>query len=185
MIILDEGRKDPTDPTAGPTNREYPQSDPAARGSPSRPPSPNPTLPDYETSEAQQPSNLRKPSRIRKFWSTRVGRLLSYALVLYSAFILVVGVPIFVLVSNEASSHAFSSLVLDRARLKRDLRNRNHTTIKASSNGTRTTVFQIMVPCTRCPHRRWAHRRICPLMTTTKLRSRATLGMSSRERRLA
>jgi hypothetical protein len=95
MIIL----KDPTDPTAGPTNREYPQPDPAARGSPSRPPSPNPTLPDYETSEAQQPSNLRKPSRIWKFWNTRVGRLLSYALVLYSAFLLVVGVPIFVLVS--------------------------------------------------------------------------------------
>jgi hypothetical protein len=175
--------KDPTDPTAGPTNREYPQPDPAARGSSSRPPSPNPTLPDYETSEAQQPSNLRKPSRIRRFWNSRVGRLLSYALVLYSAFILVVGVPIFVLVS------IFIPRVLvsywDHARLKRALRNRNHTTIKASSNGTRTMVFQIMVPCTRCPHRRWANRRICPLMTMTRLRSRAALGMSSRERRLA
>ena len=95
MIILP---KNPTDPSAGPTNREYPQSDPAALGSPSRPPSPNPTLPDYETSEAQQPSNHPKPWGVRKFWNTRTGRLLSYALVIYSAFVLVVGVPIFVLV---------------------------------------------------------------------------------------
>src|SRR5260221_7327663 len=97
MIILEEGPKNPTDPSAGPTNRAYPQSDPAALGSPSRPPSPNPTLPDYETSEAQQPSNHRRLSGIRKFWNTRVGRLLSYAFAVYSIFVLVVGV-IFVLV---------------------------------------------------------------------------------------
>jgi hypothetical protein len=98
MIILEEGLKNPTDPSAGPTNRVYPQPDPAALGSPSRSSSPHPTLPDYETSEAQQSSNHRKPSGFRKIWNTRVGRLLSYALAAYSTFVLVVGVPTFVLV---------------------------------------------------------------------------------------
>jgi len=80
--------------------------------------------------------------------------------------------------------HLFSSRTGPR-RTEARLRNRNHTTIKASSNGTLMMVFQIMGPCTRCPLRRWANRRICPLMIIMKLRSRATLGMSPRQRRLA
>ena len=118
MIILEEGPKNPTDPSAGPTNRVYPQSDPATLGSPSRPPSPHPTLPDYETSEAQQPSNHRRPSGIRKFWNTRVGRLLSYALAVYSTFVLVVGVPVLVLVGLSST---FPSPIQDYAGLKRAL----------------------------------------------------------------
>lgn len=161
MIIIEEGLKNPTDPSAGPTNREYPQSGPAALGSPSRPQSPNPTLPDYETSEAQQqPSNQHKPSGVRKFWNTRAGRLLSYALVVYTTLVLVVGVPVFVLV--RFFIHAFSSRIWPR-RTEARLRGRNHT-IKASSNGARMG-FQMMVPCNRCPHRRWANRWIYPLMT--------------------
>jgi hypothetical protein len=96
MIILEEAPKLPTDPFVGPTNREQPDIE--AQASSSRSLSPIPTLPDYETSEAQQPSRLKSSER-RKFWFARVGRLISYALVVYSVVVVVVGIPMFVLVS--------------------------------------------------------------------------------------
>jgi len=98
MIILEGVPKHPTDPSAGPTNREHPELDIEAQAQSSRPLSSNPTLPDYETSEAQQPSRLKR-SGSRKFWYTRVGKLISYAAVVYSVVVVIVGVPIFVMVS--------------------------------------------------------------------------------------
>lgn len=100
MILLEEDTlqrpKLATDPFLGPTNRVPPQTERTPVSS-QRSPSPNPTLPDYETSEAQQPSNQKRWGR-HKFWHTRVGRLTLYAIVLYSSAIFVIGIPVVVLV---------------------------------------------------------------------------------------
>jgi hypothetical protein len=104
MILLDQEvsqrPKLPTDPAVGPTNRVSPDTDPVAPGPSQRPPSPNTTLPDYDTSEAQQPSKPKRRFWYR-FWHTRLGKLLSFALVVYSAIFLIVGVPAFFLVSRR------------------------------------------------------------------------------------
>lgn len=112
MVILEENPKLPTDPSAGPTNREDLQPDPAASGSSSRPPSPNPTLPDYETSQAQLSPN-RKPWRSWKFWHSRIGKLVSYALVVYSSVVFIIAVPAFVLVRFLISTSSFPCVVWD------------------------------------------------------------------------
>jgi hypothetical protein len=112
MVILEENPKLPTDPSAGPTNREDLQPDPAAPGSSSRPASPNPTLPDYETSQAQQSPN-RKPWIGRKFWHSRIAKLVSYALVVYSSLVFIIGVPLFVLVRFLISTSSFPCVVWD------------------------------------------------------------------------
>jgi hypothetical protein len=143
MIILDTAPKLPTDPTAVPTNREYHHSDLEAHAESSRSPSPNPTLPDYETSEAQQPSPGPKLSRSRKFWFSRVGRLISYALLIYSLVIVLVGVPMFVLVRFSQLSNCSSPPLLlvpipyGTRRAKIHFRGRNHIT---SLNGKRTMM---------------------------------------------
>ncbi|KAH9979178.1 hypothetical protein BJV74DRAFT_858747 [Russula compacta] len=107
MILLEEDTlqrpKLPTDPSLGPTNRVPLQTERTTPGSSQRPPSPNPTLPDYETSEAQQPSNQKRWGRHR-FWHTRVGRLTLYAIVLYSSVLFVIGIPVVVL---RSKSHKF------------------------------------------------------------------------------
>jgi hypothetical protein len=66
-------------------------------GSSERPPSPNPTLPDYEASQAQHPPS-QKRRLYRRLWQSRVGKLISYALAIYSAVFIVIGIPAFVLV---------------------------------------------------------------------------------------
>ena len=96
MIILEGVPKHPTDPSTGPTNRDA-EPDIEAPAPSSRPPSPNPSLPAYESLEAQQSSHL-KQSGSPKFWYTRVGKLIAYALVVYSVLVVVVGVPMFVMV---------------------------------------------------------------------------------------
>ncbi|KAI0305715.1 hypothetical protein B0F90DRAFT_1700325 [Multifurca ochricompacta] len=90
MILLDEDSSQRPKLSA---------ADPAAP-SPSEP-APSP---DYETSEAQDPSH-HKLRGGGKFWNTRVGKLISYALVFYSSVLFVVGVPTFVL--KWRSSHKF------------------------------------------------------------------------------
>ena len=62
-----------------------------------RPSSPNPTLPDYEASQAQHPSP-HKHKFYRRLWQSRVGKLISYAFAIYSAVFIVIGIPAFVLV---------------------------------------------------------------------------------------
>ena len=98
MILSEEDTlqrpKLPTDPSTGPTNRVPLHT---TSGSSLRPPSPNPTLPDYETSQAQQPTE--KPRGRWRCWNGRVKRMLLYALVVYSTIALVIGVPTFVMVS--------------------------------------------------------------------------------------
>ena len=112
MVILEEVSKLPTDPSAGPTNREDLQPDPAAPGSSSRPSSPHPALPDYETSQAQEPSS-RKPWIGRKFWHSRIGKLVPYALVIYSSVVFIIGVPAFVLVRFLILTPSFPYVVWD------------------------------------------------------------------------
>jgi hypothetical protein len=73
-------------------------------GSSERPPSPNPTLPDYEASQAQHPPS-QKRRLYRRLWQSRVGKLISYALAIYSAVFIVIGIPAFVL--RWKSSHGF------------------------------------------------------------------------------
>jgi hypothetical protein len=142
MIILEGVPKHPTDPSTGPTNREPPEPDIEAQAPSSPLPSLNTTLPDYETSEAQHPLRL-KQSGSQKFWYTRVGRLISYALVVYSVVVVVVGIPMFVMVSisfdNRVSNHV--SVLLR-------IRNRDHT----SSNGPQTMM--ILDPWARRLHGR-------------------------------
>lgn len=108
MILLEEDSlqrpKLPTDPFVGPTNRAPSQANAVAPGSFERPPSPNPTLPDYEALQAQQ-SSPHKRSFYRRLWHTRVGKLVSYALAIYSAVFVVIGVPAFV--QKWRSSHKF------------------------------------------------------------------------------
>jgi len=111
-MILDEQDapqlpKIPEDPSVGPTNRVPPETDVPVPGPSPRPPSPNTTLPDYDTLEAQQlPSQKRD---VRRFWHTRAGRLLVYALVIYGAILILVGVPAFVLVSCPSPHHPMQS----------------------------------------------------------------------------
>jgi hypothetical protein len=101
MILSEEETKQrpklPTDPFIGPTNRE-PQANVATSSSHRRPSSPNPTLPDYETSQAQQPSTPKQRGGWR-FWNGRVRKLLLYALVVYTSIALVISIPTFVFVS--------------------------------------------------------------------------------------
>ena len=102
MILTEEDTpqrpKLPTDPSAGPTNRAPPQTDLATSSSLPRPTSPNPFLPDYEASQAQEPSTS-KWWKGRRFLSGRMRKLLLYALVIYSTFAFVIGIPTFLMVS--------------------------------------------------------------------------------------
>ena len=87
----------PTDPSFGPTNRVPLQSDLATSGSSLRPSSPVPTLPpDYETSQAQQPSE--KPRGGWRCWNGRVRKMVLYALVVYSTIALIIGIPTLMMV---------------------------------------------------------------------------------------
>ena len=66
-------------------------------GSSERPPSPNPTLPGYEASQAQHlPPHKRR--FYRRLWQSKAGKLISYALAIYSAVFIVIGIPAFALV---------------------------------------------------------------------------------------
>jgi hypothetical protein len=94
------------DPSVGPTNRVPPEIDVPVAGSSSRPLSPNTTLPSYDALEAQQISSQKREAR--RFWHTRAGRLLVYALVIYGAILILVGVPAFMLVSHP-SPHPMQS----------------------------------------------------------------------------
>ncbi|KAI9463576.1 hypothetical protein BJY52DRAFT_921658 [Lactarius psammicola] len=66
------------------------------------PPGPNTTLPDYEASQAQHPSP-HKRRFYRRLWHTRVGKVISSALAIYSAIFVIIGIPAFVL--RWKSSH--------------------------------------------------------------------------------
>lgn len=72
-----------------------------------RPPSHVSTLPDYEASQAQHPSP-HKQRFYRKLWHTRVGKLISYAVAIYSTIFIVVGIPALV---HVGPSHFFPSCV--------------------------------------------------------------------------
>jgi hypothetical protein len=73
-------------------------------GSSERPHSPNPTLPDYDASQAQHPPH-QKRGFYQRLWQSRVGKLISYALAIYSVVFIVIGIPAFVL--RWSSSHGF------------------------------------------------------------------------------
>jgi hypothetical protein len=103
MILTEEDTQQrpklPMDPSMGPTNRAPPV---ATSSSHPRPPSPNPTLPDYESSQAQQPS--QQPSIPKKwgawrFLNGRVRKVLLYAVVIYSAAAFIIGIPTFLMAS--------------------------------------------------------------------------------------
>ena len=105
MVLLTEEDtaqrpKLPMDPSMGPTNRAPPV---ATSSSLSRPPSPNPTLPDYESSQAQQqPSQQPSIPKTWKGWrflNGRVRKVLLYAVVIYSATAFVIGIPTFLMAS--------------------------------------------------------------------------------------
>ncbi|KAI0266793.1 hypothetical protein BC834DRAFT_113583 [Gloeopeniophorella convolvens] len=106
MILLEEESaqrpKLPSDPIASsPVSREPVQPDFNIPGPSSRPPSPSPTLPDYETSEAQH-LLYHKRGGGRRFLNTRLGKVVWYALVVYSSLFIVAGVP-FVVVRWRSS----------------------------------------------------------------------------------
>jgi hypothetical protein len=61
-------------------------------------PVPSERLPDYDASQAQHPSSPHKQRFYRRLWQTRVGKLISYALAIYSAVFIVIGIPALVLV---------------------------------------------------------------------------------------
>ena len=106
MILNEEDTpqrpKLPMDPSTGPTNRAPPLTDVATSSSPPRPPSPNPTLPDYESSQAQQTLTTKQWGGW-SFLSGRVRKVLLYALVIYSSIAFVIGIPTFLLVSFSIS----------------------------------------------------------------------------------
>ncbi|KAH9953530.1 hypothetical protein BC827DRAFT_1247909 [Russula dissimulans] len=93
------------DPSVGPTNRVPPEIDVPVAGSSSRPLSPNTTLPSYDALEAQQIQSQKREAR--RFWHTRAGRLLVYALVIYGAILILVGVPAFMLPPPPPPGHQF------------------------------------------------------------------------------
>jgi len=96
MILLEEESlqrpKLPIDPS------------PANVDSSERPPSHVSTPPAYEASQAQHPSP-HKQRFYGRLWQTRVGKLISYALAVYSAIFIVIGIPALVL--RWKSSHGF------------------------------------------------------------------------------
>ncbi|SRR6266702_5230579 len=91
MILLEEETlqrpKLPTDPSTW-----APQANTSER-----PPSSNTTLPDYEALQVQHPSP-HKRRFYQRLWHTRVGKVILSALAIYSAILVVIGVPAFVLV---------------------------------------------------------------------------------------
>jgi hypothetical protein len=99
MILLEEDSsqcpKLPTDAS---------QANAVPPGSSECSPSPNPTLPDYEASQAQHPSP-HKRRFYQRLWHTKVGKLISYALAVYSAVFVVIGVPALVLVGLSNGFH--------------------------------------------------------------------------------
>ena len=105
MILTEEDTpqrpKLPMDPSTGPTNRMPPQLDVATSSVFPRPPSPNPTLPGYEMSQAQQAQQPSTPKQweMRRFLNGRVRKVVLYALVIYSSIAFVIGIPTFLLVS--------------------------------------------------------------------------------------
>ncbi|KAI9508230.1 hypothetical protein F5148DRAFT_1149197 [Russula earlei] len=106
------------DPSVGPTNRAPPPTtDRPASSSFPRPPSPNPTLPDYDTSEAQQMSN-HKRSSIWRFWRTRAGKMVTYALVIYTLVLVLVGVPAFMMRPRRGHKFRWDDLYLDNVALR-------------------------------------------------------------------
>jgi hypothetical protein len=100
MILLEEDSsqrpKLPTDPSVGPTNRVPTQADFSAASSSQPSPSLNTTLPNYDTLEAQPPSPRKHGGR--RFWQTRLGKLIAIALTIYLCLFLILGVPAFILV---------------------------------------------------------------------------------------
>lgn len=106
MILLDEDSsqrpKLPTDPSLGPTNRVNPVEPISSQ----RVPSPNLTLPDYEASQAQHPSPNKRGFQ-RRFWHTRVGKVISYSVAVYAAIFIVIGIPAIVVVRPFNFNHFY------------------------------------------------------------------------------
>jgi hypothetical protein len=140
MILLEEeSLQRPKVPFDHPANVVIP-------GSSERPPSLNPTLPDYEASQAQHPPP-HKRRLYRRLWQSRVGKLISYALAIYSAVFIVIGIPALVLVGVLKLFPSCIDPIY--------LRDGNHHT---GSDGMAMTPSKIILD--RLPHQ-WTDRSTC------------------------
>lgn len=114
-------------------------------GSSERPPSPNPTLPGYEASQAQHSPPHKR--RFYRLWQSKTGKLISYALAIYSAVFIVIGIPAFALVGLFKLFPSFFDPTY--------LRNGDH---HMGSNGMAMTRSKIILD--RLPHQ-WTDRSTC------------------------